>query len=76
MSKAQLVSFLMPYFNNKQYAGQTNGSILNNTYSNKEVIIINDDSTNTDFSIINDWISMKSHMWPMKFISRMIRGKL
>ena len=76
MSKAQLVSFLIPYFNHKIYAGQTNGSILNNTYSNKEVININDDSTNTDFSIINDWISMNSHMLPIKFISRIIRGKL
>ena len=75
MSKAQLVSFLIPYFNHKQYAGQTNGSILNNTNPNKEVII-NYDSTNTDFSIINDWISMNSHMLPIKFISRMIRGKL
>ena len=76
MSKAQLVSFLIPYFNHKQYASQTNGSILNNTYPNKEVIIINNDSTDTDFSIINDWISMNSHMLPIKFISRMIRGKL
>ena len=48
MSEAQLVSFLLPYFNHKQYAGQTNGSILNNTYPNKEVII-DDDSSNTDF---------------------------
>ena len=48
MSKAQLVSFLIPYFNHKQYAGQANGSILNNTYPNKEVII-DDDSSNTDF---------------------------
>jgi len=75
MSKAQLVSFLIPYFNHKQYVGLTNGSILNNTHPNKEVII-NYDSTNTDFSIINDWISMNSHMLPIKFISRMIRGKL
>ena len=67
MSEAQLVSFLMPYYNHKQYAGQTNGSILNNTYSNKEVII-NDDSTNTDFSIINDWISMNSHMLPINIL--------
>ena len=75
MSKAQLVSFLIPYFNHKQYAGQTNGCILNNTYPNKEVII-NNDSTDNDFSIINDQISMNSHMLPIKFISRMIRGKL
>jgi glycosyltransferase involved in cell wall biosynthesis len=75
MSKAQLVSFLIPYLNHKQYAGQKNGCILNNTYPNKEVII-NNDSTDNDFSIINDQISMNSHMLPIKFISRMIRGKL
>ena len=75
MSKAQLVSFLIPYYNHKKYAGQIHGCILSETYRNKEVII-NDDSTDTDVSIINYWISMNSHMLPIKYTCRMISGKL
>ena len=65
MSKTQLVSFLIPYYNHKQYAGQTHGSILSEPYRNKEVII-NDGSTDTDVSIINYWISMNSKILPIK----------
>ena len=82
MSKAQLVSFIIPYYNHKQYAGQKNGSILNVTYHNK-----NDSSTDTDTSINNYWISMNSKTLPincqiqliiysLKYINRIIRRKL
>ena len=66
MSKEQLVSFLIPYYNHKQYAGQTHGSILNDTYHNKEVMNINDSSTDTDISVNNYWISMNSKIFPIK----------
>jgi len=45
------------------------------SYRNKEVII-NDGSTDTDVSIINYWISMNSQILLIKYISRMISGKL
>jgi len=74
MSKEQLVSFLIPYYNHKQYVCQTLDSILKDTYPNKEVIIINDGSTDTDIGVINDWISMNSKTLPIKFISRENKG--
>jgi len=74
MSKEQLVSFLIPYYNHKQYVGQTLDSILNDTYPNKEVIIINDGSTDTDIGVINDWIEKNSKTLPIKFISRENKG--
>ena len=74
MSNEPLVSFLIPYFNHKQYVGQTLDSILSDTYPNKEVIIINDGSTDTDISVINDWISINSKTLPIKFISRENKG--
>jgi alpha-1,3-rhamnosyltransferase len=74
MSKSQLVSFLIPYYNHKQYVTQTLDSILNDTYPNKEIIIINDGSTDTDISVINDWISINSKTLPIKFISRENKG--
>ncbi|MDB9938744.1 glycosyltransferase family 2 protein [Candidatus Thioglobus sp.] len=74
MSKEQLVSFLIPYYNHKQYVGQTLDSILNDTYPNKEVIIINDGSTDNDIGVINDWIDRNSNTLPIKFISRENKG--
>ena len=74
MSKEQLVSFLIPYYNHKQYVGQTLDSILNDTYPNKEVIIINDGSTDSDIGVINDWIERNSKTLPIKFISRENKG--
>jgi len=74
MSKTQLVSFLIPYYNHKQYVGQTLDSILNDTYPNKEVIIINDGSTDNDISVINNWIKRNSNTLPINFISRENKG--
>ena len=74
MLNKPLVSFLIPYYNHKQYVGQTLESILNDTYSNKEVIIINDGSTDTDIDVINDWISTNSKTLPINFISRENKG--
>ena len=61
MKNKPLVSFLIPYYNHKQYIGQTLDSILNDTYPNKEIVIINDGSTDTDISVINDWIERNSN---------------
>jgi len=74
MSNEPLVSFLIPYFNHKQYVEQTLDSILNDTYPNKEVIIINDGSTDTDISVINNWIKRNSNTLPINFISRENKG--
>ena len=87
MSKVQLVSFIIPYYNHKKYAGQTHSSILNDTYHNKEVMNINDSLTDTDISVNNYWISMNSKtllikcqtqliIFFLKYINRIIRRKL
>ena len=66
MPNKPLVSFLIPYYNHKQYVDQTLESILNDTYPNKEIIIINDGSTDTDISIINQIIvtRTKNNVFP------------
>ena len=74
MKNKPLVSFLIPYYNHKQYIGQTLDSILNDTYPNKEIVIINDGSTDTDISVINDWIERHSSTLPINFISRENKG--
>ena len=74
MPNKPLVSFLIPYYNHKQYIGQTLDSILNDTYPNKEIIIINDGSTDTDISVINNWIERNNNILPINFISRENKG--
>ncbi len=74
MHRTPLVSILIPYYNHKQYVGQTLDGILNDTYPNKEIVIINDGSTDTDISVINDWIERNSSKLPINFISRANKG--
>ncbi len=73
-SRNPLVSFLIPYYNHKQYVVQTLDSILGDTYPNKEIVIINDGSTDTDISVINNWIESHSSTLPINFISRENKG--
>ena len=44
-----LVSIIMPYYKKKLYLEQSIKSILNQTYQNFEIILINDDSENKNF---------------------------
>lgn len=74
MHKLPLVSILIPYYNHKQYVAQTLDSILNDTYPNKEIVIINDGSTDSDISVINDWIERNSSKLPINLISRANKG--
>jgi len=51
-----LISILIPYYNHNHYIKETLDSIIADTYPNKEIILINDGSTEeSDESIIN-WI--------------------
>ena len=74
MSNKPLVSFLIPYYNHKQYVAQTLDSILKDTYPNKEIVIINDGSTDTDIGVINDWVEKNSNILPINLISRENKG--
>jgi len=50
-----LVSVIMPVFNREQYVGAAIQSILDQSYSNFELIIVNDGSTDKSEEIINDF---------------------
>lgn len=51
-----LVSVIIPYYNHNHFVQQTLDSILTDPYPNKEIIIINDGSTDPDDSQITSWI--------------------
>ena len=50
-----LVSVLMPVFNSAQYLRAAIDSIIEQTYSNLEFIIINDASTDYSLSILEEY---------------------
>ena len=53
VTEKKLVSVLMPVRNGEQYLAKALGSILNQTYRDLEVIIVNDGSTDATGDIIH-----------------------
>lgn len=56
MTEKNKVSIILPVYNSEFFLDRCIGSILNQTYENFEVIIINDGSTDKSLEIINRWI--------------------
>lgn len=57
MSKS-LVSIIVPCFNSAKFLDECLNSVYNQTYSNWEVIIVNDGSTDNTDSILEKWINI------------------
>lgn len=55
MSKAKLVSVIMPVYNAQEYLRDAIESMVDQTYKNIELIIINDGSTDSSESIIKEY---------------------
>lgn len=55
-----LVSIGVPYYNAEKYIIQTLDSIKNQTYSNIELILANDCSTDNSQTIVDDWLSVNT----------------
>lgn len=55
--KHPLVSIIVPTYNVKHYIRECIDSILNQTYKNIEIIIVNDGSTDNSMYMINDYIT-------------------
>lgn len=51
----ELVSVIVPVFNSEKYIERCLKSIVNQTYENLEIIIINDGSTDASLSICEKW---------------------
>ncbi|MDK0881995.1 glycosyltransferase family 2 protein [Clostridium perfringens] len=57
-----LVSVIIPVYNVQQYIEKCLNSVLEQSYNNIEVIIVNDGSTDNSLSIINNIISNKENV--------------
>ena len=51
-----LVSIIIPYFRNRDFFAQTIKSVNEQTYQNKEIIVIYDDNDREDLSFVREII--------------------
>ena len=63
ISDLPLVSVLMPLYNKEAYVEEAIKSVLNQTYPNIELIIVDDGSTDGSFTVAEKLISDKIHLF-------------
>lgn len=69
-----LVSVLIPAFNHERYVQRCLDSVLEDAYPAKELIIIDDGSTDRTADRIADWVAMHCMELPIEFVRRENRG--
>jgi len=73
MNNFPLISVIIPVYNHEKYIKQALDSVLDEDYPNKEIVIINDGSTDNTDSVIKDWI--KEHQNIIKVLYRSRENK-
>ena len=69
-----LVSIILPAFNHEAYVLQTLESLVEQDYPNKEILIVNDGSTDSTGNVISDWMDGLEDTSEIRFIERENRG--
>lgn len=54
VEREELISVIIPLYNNERFIGKCVESLLNQTYSNCEIIIVDDASTDTSLNIVQN----------------------
>lgn len=62
MNSSSLISIIIPVYNAAQYLPQCLDSVIGQTYSNLEIICINDGSTDTSSAILHHYATQDSRM--------------
>jgi glycosyltransferase involved in cell wall biosynthesis len=68
------ISILIPLYNHEEFIEQTLNSVLEDEYLNKEIIIINDGSTDKSDNIVKQWIYKNKNNIEIKYIYRENKG--
>lgn len=55
MHESPIISIIIPVYNTERYLKKCFDSVINQTYKNIEIIIVNDGSTDNSLSIINEY---------------------
>lgn len=74
MTVYPLVSVRIPSFNHERYVKRCLDSVLQDSYPNKEIIIVDDGSVDNSVSVINDWMAENGGRIPVTFIAREHKG--
>jgi len=69
-----LVSILIASFNHENYIEEALNSVLSDTYSNKEIIIIDDGSSDNSVDIIENWLRKYEEKINVTFKHRQNKG--
>ncbi|MBB5866162.1 glycosyltransferase [Xanthomonas sp. 3058] len=69
-----LVSVLIPAFNHAQFVQRCLDSVLEDPYPCKEIVIIDDGSSDATGEKIAQWIAIHGHRLPVQFVQRDNRG--
>lgn len=71
---SDLVSYLIPAFNHERYVRKCLDSVLEDAHDSKEIIIIDDGSTDRTSQVISEWIAENSTKIKVVFVSRENKG--
>jgi alpha-1,3-rhamnosyltransferase len=74
IDKNVVVSIIIPCYNHEKYIKRTLNSVLEDTYPNKEIVIINDGSKDSSDIQINEWIQANQQGIAVTYINRENRG--
>lgn len=73
-TEAPLVSVLIPAFNHERYVVRCLDSVLEDPYPSKELVIIDDGSTDDTGELIAEWIARHRGEIPVEYVRRDNRG--
>lgn len=62
INKVPMISIIIPVFNVEKYLKKSLDSIINQTYKNFEIILINDGSTDDSLKICNEYLKVDSRI--------------
>ncbi|WP_426614756.1 glycosyltransferase family 2 protein [Bradyrhizobium sp. McL0616] len=74
MTAVPLVSVLIPAYNHERYVQRCLDSVLQDAYPRKELVVIDDGSTDGTADVISDWIRRNSSSLDVRFCRRENRG--
>lgn len=69
-----LVSIIIPAFNHERFVGQCLDSVVADDYPNKEIIVIDDGSSDGTLDVIESWADGHDRATPISVVSRPNRG--
>ena len=74
IEKWPLVSVIIPVYNREAYIEQALDSVLNESYPNLELVVIDDGSTDLSKKIIEQWVACYQNRVSITFVSRENHG--